>query len=131
MGTVDLLGMINDARALGLAFNTHGGGLKVTGPKTPEAAALVQQLASHKAAVIELLQTPLQPAPIVNALDARRVALQNFVGQVVSDNDMMILYYRAHRAGAVLTSEWMADTLPCDHRVTGYYPAHYAVENTV
>lgn len=56
-------------------------------------------------------------------LDARRDALQSFVGQVVSDNDMAILYYRAHRAGAVLTSEWMADTLPCDHRVTGYYPA--------
>lgn len=123
MGTVDLLGMINDARSLGLAFNTHGGGLKVTGPKTQEAAALVQRLAPHKAGVIELLQTPLQAATGDNALDARRAALQNFVGQVVSDNDMMVLYYRAHRAGAMLTSEWMADTLPCDHKVTGYYPA--------
>lgn len=62
-----------------------------------------------------------EAAPI--GLDARRDALQSFVGQVVSDNDMAILYYRAHRAGAMLTSEWMDDTLPCDHRVTGYYPA--------
>jgi len=61
MGSVDLLAMISEAVALGLSLNTENDKLTVTGPKTPEAAALVQRLAQHKAAVIELLQTPLQP----------------------------------------------------------------------
>lgn len=66
MGTVDLLALITDARALGLALTTNGDKLNVTGPKTSEAAALVQQLAQHKAAVIELLRTPLPPMRMVS-----------------------------------------------------------------
>lgn len=69
MGTVELLAMINAARALGLVLNTHDGGLKVTGPKMPEAAALVQQMAQHKAALIELLQTPLLSAHAITGAD--------------------------------------------------------------
>ena len=71
-----------------------------------------------------LVKHSIQPEIAVTDgwLNARTDDLQKFVRQVVSDNDMMILYYRAHRTGAMLTSEWMADTLPCDHKVTGYYP---------
>lgn len=58
MGTVDLLAMINEAAALGLSLNTDNDKLNVTGPKTPEAAALVQRLAQHKAAVIDLVSAP-------------------------------------------------------------------------
>ena len=64
MDAIDLLTMIKDARALGLSITTNGDKLNVTGPKTAEASALVQQLAQHKAAVLELLRTPLQPADI-------------------------------------------------------------------
>ncbi len=58
MGTVDLLAMINEAAALGLSLNTDNDKLNVTGPKTPAAAALVQRLGQHKAAVIELVNAP-------------------------------------------------------------------------
>ena len=63
MGSVDLLAMINEAAALGLSLNTGNDKLYVTGPKSPEATALVQRLAQHKAAVIELVNAP-PPAPL-------------------------------------------------------------------
>lgn len=79
MGTVDLLAMINEAAALGLSLNTDNDKLNVTGPKTPEAAALVQRLAQHKAAVIELVNAPdpepLPPMRIVTARPALPKAL--------------------------------------------------------
>ena len=73
----------------------------------------------------ELVKVSIAPEVVatVAKLNARTDDLQKFVGQVVSDNDMMVLYYRAHRAGATLTSEWLGESLPCDHRVTGCWVA--------
>jgi len=82
MGTVDLLAMINEAAALGLSLNTDNDKLCVTGPKSPEAAALVQRLGQHKAAVIEFVNAP-DPAPLPTTGD-----LYDLFGQDLTDADL-------------------------------------------
>lgn len=88
---------------------------------TPEPAPQPDLFATAE----NMVEHSIQPEVVatVAKLNARTDDLQKFVGQVVSDNDMMILYYRAHRAGATLTSEWLGESLPCDHRVTGCWLA--------
>lgn len=51
---------------------------------------------------------------------AHAVDWQSYVGKIVSDEDMMELYAQAHAEGIKLTSQAMSDTLPCEHRVTGW-----------
>lgn len=52
---MDVLGLINEARAAGLHLQPEGRVLKVRGPKSAE--KLVQRLMRHKSAVISALQT--------------------------------------------------------------------------
>ncbi|TXH45895.1 MAG: hypothetical protein E6Q97_30645 [Desulfurellales bacterium] len=115
---MDAIALLEQAKGLGLLLTVDGDKLTVTGPKTAEAAALVQRLAPHKPALIALLQTPLQPAPVaiaddldftladVDALpiepeppqpayDAVTTDLTGFVGTVVCDSDMAVLTQRA------------------------------------
>jgi len=51
---------------------------------------------------------------------AHAVDWQSYVGKIVSDEDMVELYAQAHAEGIKLTSQAMSDTLPCEHRVTGW-----------
>mgnify|MGYP000947904623 CR=1 FL=1 len=62
---MDTVTLIEQAKGLGLTLAIDGDKLTVTGPKTPAAAALVAEIAQHKPAVIELLQSaePLDPLP--------------------------------------------------------------------
>lgn len=61
---MDIVTTIDRAGALGLRLAVVDGRLNVTGSKTAEAAALVRQLATMKAAVIAHLTTP-DPAPMI------------------------------------------------------------------
>lgn len=61
---MDIVTTIDRAGALGLQLTVTDGRLNVTGSKTAEAAALVRQLSTMKAAVIAHLTAPTpQPAP--------------------------------------------------------------------
>lgn len=55
-------------------------------------------------------------------LNAKRDEPSKFVDLVVSDNDMLRLYYRAHKAGGAMTSTPLLNAQPCEHLVTGFYP---------
>lgn len=54
-------------------------------------------------------------------LNARKDHPSRFLRTVVSDNDCLILYYRAHKLGDVMTTDALGDYQPCDHLVTGYW----------
>jgi len=58
-------------------------------------------------------------------LNAKKDDPSRFVDLVVSDNDMLRLYYRAHKAGDAMTSIAILDKQPCEHLVTGFYPGGY------
>lgn len=60
---MDTITILEQAKELGLSLSIDGDKLNVTGPKTPAAAALVAQMAQHKAAVIAHLTQPPTPAP--------------------------------------------------------------------
>ena len=61
---MDIMTTIDQANALGLQLAVVDGRLNVTGSKTAEAAALVRQLATMKAAIIAHLTAPApQPTP--------------------------------------------------------------------
>lgn len=55
-------------------------------------------------------------------LNAKKDEPSKFVDLVVSDNDMLRLYYRAHKAGDAMTSTPLLKAQPCEHLVTGFYP---------
>ena len=59
-------------------------------------------------------------------LNAKKDDPSKFVDLVVSDNDMLRLYYRAHKAGDAMTSIAILNVQPCEHLVTGFYPGGYA-----
>lgn len=58
-------------------------------------------------------------------LNAKKDEPSKFVDLVVSDNDMLRLYYRAHKAGDAMTSTPLLNAQPCEHLVTGFYPGGY------
>jgi len=67
--------------------------------------------------LIEDATTEAPPVTGKPALPADDV-FDAIVGKVFSDDDMFHVYLAAHKAGYSLTSEWLGETLPCDHRVT-------------
>lgn len=73
MGTVEL---IQEARHVGLELAVKDGKLAIKGKVTPAASAIVRQLTSVKAAVVECLSVP--------ADDADSVELTAFIGQTIS-----------------------------------------------
>lgn len=60
---MDIVSMINHAQSVGLNLSVDGDRLNVTGKKTPEAAAIVRQLSTMKAAIVAHLTTPA-PEPV-------------------------------------------------------------------
>lgn len=56
---MDALTLIEKAIVLGLTLSLNGDQVEITGPRTPAAAALVQQMASHKAGIIAILAPAL------------------------------------------------------------------------
>ena len=59
-------------------------------------------------------------------LNIRKDHPSKFLRTVVGDDDCMILYYRAHKFGATMTTQPLAERQPCDHLVTGYWEASNA-----
>lgn len=53
-------------------------------------------------------------------LKVRRDHPSKFLHTVVSDDDCFMLYMRAHKFGATMTTQALAERQPCDHLVTGY-----------
>lgn len=58
-----------------------------------------------------------QPIATEPALNVHTDHPSKFVGMVVSDDDMYMLYYRAHKLNLRLTSEPQGKTQPCNHLV--------------
>lgn len=67
---MDVLTLLTDAHRARLALAVVGDKLRVSGPNTPEASAIVAQLATRKADVFAALRTwpSLQPAEKMMAL---------------------------------------------------------------
>lgn len=148
MVTVMLSEMINEAAAVGITFAfVADDALKVTAPKTPEATALLQRMAPHKAAIKAHLLAP-EPAPTeaqpeietftdndfapIDYTDLPFGDLTNWLGHVVDADTMSELeaecYWRY--AGAfVFTAKQVADGwkvtrfgVPTDDAPTVYKP---------
>jgi hypothetical protein len=82
MVTVMLSEMINEAAAAGITFAfVADDALKVTAPKTPAAAALLQRMAPHKDAIKALLLAPdpTEAQPALTFAD-----YEALIGQVVT-----------------------------------------------
>jgi hypothetical protein len=89
MVTDTLHAMVSEATAVGITFTFVGDALKVTAPKTPEAAALLQTMAPHKDSIKAMLApvpAPIEPAD-VEPTEAQSVTFADYealIGQVVT-----------------------------------------------
>lgn len=122
------------AQSAGLTVTATDGKLIVRGKRGETFDQVLAMIKPIKDEVVKAL-TPLieppqlfdiafddaEPAPHDSAAEQQQPRLHSrfaeYVGQVVSDDDMYELYYMAHRAGVALKSEPLGETLPCRHRV--------------
>lgn len=125
--------VIAHAQSAGLTITADGDKLNIKGKRGETFNQVVALIKPIKADIIKAL-TPIveppqlfdlsfddiEPMPSVNDT-APEVRLHRrfaeYVGQVVSDDDMYELYLMAHKAGVALTSEPLGATQPCQHRV--------------
>jgi hypothetical protein len=106
---MDPVTLINQAHGLGLALSVAGGKINITGPRTAAAAALVQRMAPHKSALIELLTTlPADQPDPTDPDDLPYGDLTNWVGATVSADTLAELEAeccRRHEGRLVFTAK--------------------------
>lgn len=83
---MDIVGVINQAQSVGLILSVDGDRLNVTGKKTPEAAAIVRQLSTMKAAIVAHLTTPAPDPGDVRSLPP----IRNTTGKPLLPPDLWV-----------------------------------------